>query len=415
MPTSFSAPAPDVARLMLAGLVSCALLAAQKPPKPDAFDPSVDPFTRNDPATLRKLGYAAVGSFLWVGDATTADVQQVLGEDAAIFIETDHFKLASTLRSFPWPREKEWRASLTEEIGRLAALCPEFDVQPKSIGPWLRAHLFAQRLERVYADFCARLRIDESKFPQERGGERTPHYMGEGPHLGQSGKYLVVLTHKALSAGTYARALQGATAGDTSRHNHFEAGSLSFVTSSEFAEKQLMDDRKLHCHVVYGVVRNLLDGYKFFWHPLPSWLAEGIPLWFSRQVDDEFLNFSGKEDAGSGVPRAHEWRRRVRLRVEHDVWPRAEDLCTVMDVGQLDYVSHMMAWSRVDFLLATAPDELGALLARLKAPITTEPRLPRHDEILERQAAAWREAFGQDFAAFDAAWVAWVKEKYPRR
>ncbi len=396
-------------------LMCSAPLSAQKPPKAEKIDASTDPFTKDDPDKLKKLGYERVGQFLWLGEVSTAQVQQILGDDTAIFIETAHFKLASTLRSFAWPKEKEWRESLTVEIDRLAARCPEFKIKPKYVSPWLRAHLYAHRLEALYADFQAKLGIDATEFPKDRGSKRTPDYMGEGPYLGQPGKFLVVLAHKALSAGTYTRSFQGVAATDTTRHNHVAEGSLAIVTSTEFAEKALADDRKLHSHVVYSVVHNLVDGYKFYWQPLPSWLTEGLPLWFSRTIDDEFLNFSGKDDAGSTVLKAHEWPRRVRLRVDHDVWPKAEDVCTLMDASGLDFVAHMMVWSRVDFLLATAPDKFAAFMARMKAPMTTQARLPTTAEVLERQVSALQAAFGFDYAAFDAAWVAYVKSEYPKK
>jgi hypothetical protein len=397
-------------------LVAAGPVLGQKPPKRPPGDPGEDPFTRNDPEKLKRLGYVRLGQFLWLGDVTTTQVQEVLGDDIAIFIETEHFKLASTLRGFPWPGDKEWRASLGAELDALAAVCPELKTRPKTISPWLRAHLYARRLERLYADFCARLGIDPGAFPREKGGARTEAYMGEGPYLGQPGKFLVVLAHKALSAGTYTRALQGAAASDTTRHNHVAEGSLAVVTSSEFAERQLLDDRKLHCHVVFQVVHNLFDGYKFYWQAQPAWLSEGLPLWFSRQVDAEFLNFSGTDDAGSTVLRAHEWPRRVRMRVDNDVWPKAEDLCTLMDARALDFVGHMMVWSRVDFLFSAAPDRIGRFVARMKAPMTAEARLPTPAEVLARQQEALRETLGyDDYAAFDAAWVAFVRKEYAKK
>jgi hypothetical protein len=395
--------------LLLAGV------AAQKPGKPEKVDAFADPFTRNDPAKIKALGYARIGQFLWLGEASTAQVQEVLGDDIAIFIETAHCKLASTLRSFPWPKEKEPRDALAAELDRLAALCPEFKGRPKSISPWLRAHLYAQRIEKLYADFVAKLSIDESKFPTERGSKRTKDYMGEGPYLGQPGKFLVVLTHKALSAGTYTRVFQGAAASDTTRHNHIAEGSIATVISAEFADKALMEDPKLHCHLVYSLAHNFLDSYRFYGHATPTWLIEGLSLWFSRTIDDEFLNFAGKDDAGSTVLRAHEWPRRVRLRVEHDVWPKAADLCTFFDAGQLDFVGHMMAWSRVDFLLTSAPEKFGDFVRRMKAPMTTQARQPTPQEVLKGQERALREVFDYDAAAFDAAWVAFVREHYPKK
>lgn len=388
--------------------------AAQRPARPEKVDALQDPFTHNDPAQLAALGYVATGRFLWLGDVSTAQVQEILGDDVAIFIETAHFRLASTLRSVPWPKEKEWRADLNAEIDELAARCPEFKRKPRTVDAWLRAHLYAARLEKLYADFCTRLGIDAAAFPKAPGGKRTPDYMGEGPYLGQPDKFLVVLTHKALSAGTYTRAFQGHAASDTTRYLHDKEGSLATVIAAEFAEKALRDDRNLHCHLVYSVTHNLVDGYKYYWHSVPAWLGEGIALWFSRRVYPEFLNFAGSDDAGSTVLKGQEWDRRVRMRVENDVWPKAADLCTVVDPGRLDFVSHMMVWSRVDFLMQTDAGKFGTFFGRMKAPIH-DVRLPTTEEIMRRQVEALREVFGQDYEAFDLAWRDFVRRTYPKR
>jgi hypothetical protein len=406
---SFAARAAALAALLAAPL------AAQREPKPEKVDAFADPYTEGDPARLQALGYAALGRFLWLGDVPTTQVQQILGDDVAIFIETAHFKLASTLRSFPWPRDKEWRAALRAELDALAEACPSFRIKPRSLDPWLRAHLYARRLEALYTDFCTRFAIDQKAFPKERGSARTADYLGEGPYLGQPEKYLVVLTHKALSAGTYTRAFHGVAASDSTRHNHVDQGALAVVVADEFAEKTLRDDRNLHSHVVYLVCHNLVDGYKFYWQTIPAWLSEGIPLWFGRQVHPKFLNFAGTDTTGSTVLEAHEWERRVRLRVEHDVWPEAGALCKVMAASELDFVEHMMVWSRVDHLLQNEPAKFAAFLARMKAPMTDEARLPTTAEVLQRQEQALREELGLDYAGFDEAWAQYVRAKYPKK
>ncbi|MEZ5963597.1 MAG: hypothetical protein R3F56_07100 [Planctomycetota bacterium] len=392
-----------------------ASLPGQREPKPEKVDAFQDPYTKGDAEQLKALGYVAIGQFLWLGDVTTAQVQQILGDDIAIFIETEHFKLASTLRSFPWPKDKEWRAALRAEVEALAERCPGFKTKSRSLDPWLRAHLYAQRLEALYADFCGKLGIAPGTFPEDRGGKRTADYMGEGPYLGQPGKYLVVLAHKALSAGTYTRAFQGSAARDTTRFNHDKEGSLATVIAAEFAEKALRDDRNLHCHLAYSVTHNLVDGFKYYWQSVPAWLSEGISLWFSRPIREEFLNFSGTDDAGATTLRGHEWERRVRMRVDNDVWPKAADLCQVMSAAELDFSSHMMVWSRVDFLMRGHAEKFGRFVARMKAPMTNEARQPTVAEIVQRQAQALRDELGFDEAGFDAAWLAFVRETYSRK
>ena len=395
--------------------VVLAPMSAQRPPRIEKVDAFKDPYTKNDPGHLASLGYVNVGQFVWVGDITTPKLQEILGSDTAIFIETEHFKLACTLRSFPWPKEKDRREALTAELEALAARCPEFKTKVRALDPWLRAHLFAQRLEKLYADFCAALAIDPTRFPKEKGSPRGPDYLGEGPHLGMPEKFGVMICHKALSVGTLTRTLYGHAATDSYRFNDVGNGMLFFGTAAEFADKGLLDDRKLHCHVAYSVVHNLLDGYKTYTHRIPAWIEEGLPLWFSRPIDEEFRNFVGKDDAGATTLKGHEWERRVRLRVEHEVWPKAERFLSIFGGGSLTFVDNMMAWSRVDCLLAQGPEKAGAFVGLLKAPVTTEPRQPTEAEVLARQREALQQVLGWDDAAFDRAWVEFVVAKYPKK
>ncbi|MEZ5964261.1 MAG: hypothetical protein R3F56_10485 [Planctomycetota bacterium] len=72
--------------------VDGALLAGgirrEEPEKVDAFK---DPYTKGDADRQKALGYVATGQFLWLGEVPTTQVQQILGDDVAVFIETERF------------------------------------------------------------------------------------------------------------------------------------------------------------------------------------------------------------------------------------------------------------------------------------------------------------------------------------
>ena len=68
--------------------VALAPVSGQRPPRIEKVDAFKDPYSKNEPEHLAKLGYVNVGQFVWVGDITTPKLQEILGSDTAIFIET---------------------------------------------------------------------------------------------------------------------------------------------------------------------------------------------------------------------------------------------------------------------------------------------------------------------------------------
>src|SRR5262249_2302493 len=133
------------------------------------------------------------------------------------------------------------------------------------------------------------------------------------------------------------------------------------------------------------------------------------------KVPTNFINASIEDGDAVDPFKQHLWPERVFLRAQHDsTWRRADELFALRDDAHFDYQAHIMAWSRVDFLMAQGEDKVGALLRRPKH--VQGPRgAAMFDLLQEEQAAALQQLFGFDAREFDARWRQWVLKTYAKK
>ncbi len=170
-------PARVFAALLLAGTIA----GAQQRPADDDKASLEDPWTKGDAAALEKLGYVHVGPMPWGDGHGTERIGEILGEERFRFVETAHFKLGSALPPLRMPRDKDAHRKLVEELTRLEEKLPDLHARRvRVLDPWLRTHLFAQRLEELYAQIEALLGVTDAEFP----GPDAPFFRNRAP-LGQ--------------------------------------------------------------------------------------------------------------------------------------------------------------------------------------------------------------------------------------
>jgi hypothetical protein len=379
--------------------------------------PPVDPYTKNDPDAKRKAGYASFGPFRFGEDQTSEQVQQSLGGIPMIWVETDHFKLGSGLPEYEPRSDSEERERLRAELERLALRIPSLKPKTKKLDPWLRLHLYAQRLEELYAQFLQEFGLEEGDFPTAPPDPKQAAgtYMGEGRYLGMSSKYLVLVLDKKSALARYgnvhlSRNLQGST-----RWYLPVTDAWLFVTAAECLEGDYANDSGLACDVVSGVSQNLAMGFRGYRVPLAFAVTEGLAHWFARQVDPRYHIFSGLDRTKVRVKDEWNWAPSVRARVEHKVFPAMADVLAWTDAEALEWSDHLMLWSRMDFLLARTDGAAGALLRRLKEPAGTPSGQLTPEELLERTKTAFAQVAGGDLARFDEAWSEWVLKTYPKK
>lgn len=393
-------------------LIALVLVGVSHGQKPTVDRLAVDPFTAGDPALMQAVGIEAYGPFPFADQHSTRDVDVELGQELRIrWAETRHFKIGVSQVERPWPIDKDEKKDLNAEVDALLAKLPKAK-RPKTVTSWLLVHLYAQRLEALYADFCKRTGfvdqapacvdgrgLDGRGF-HDRGG------LGKGPYLGQHGKFCLLLLPRRSDLARYLRHWGKREAEEPLAHHFLESNSLVFVTTPDIRTDGLSTERAMHCNIVYGMVRNFVVGYHGFGYEIPAWTSEGIGHWYRLRLDKKYNIITGLAEAQWGLLQDADWAEKARARVESGAWATAADMLTWRQNDCRDLHKHVMMWSRWDFLLSLGDAKVKRYLEVLKAlPATGVPA----QAVADQQLLALKDAFGFDCAGFDAAWIAWVK------
>src|SRR5262249_33774322 len=134
-----------------------------------------------------------------------------------LWIETKHFRIGINLPPWTVPMDPETRAKIRGELERLAEKLPGINPKTRTLDPWLRAHLFAQRVEDVYDEFCKLAGVKDEDWPRDPDKVIVlpgKPYMGQGPFLGMKQKYLLLLFEKETPFLQYMKGYLG-------RESHF--------------------------------------------------------------------------------------------------------------------------------------------------------------------------------------------------
>ena len=357
--------------------------------------PEVDPYTKNDPEVLRALGYDSLGPFLFGEGHTSETVTTSLGNVPLLWIETPHFRIGCSLDSYRL-EDKDEKKKLRGELERLARTLPRVKPKTRSLDPWLRAHLFAQRLEELHAKFCATLGVLASDADPEEGKAR----------VATRGPTSVLLVEKRSTLSRYTQEFCKTHREDT--HTEYFVGTGTFVYG--IADDSVeADDTALHFAVSFGVAQVL--GYSIHGFPTtpPRWWVEGLGRYFARLVDDKCQLYAST--AGEALPSEElaDWETLVLGRVKAEFYPSWEKTLAWTDGSQMKFADHILLWSRMDWLLDQNEKVKASLIEAFHAPA------PYGTDLEARHAGALEEATGMDLDGLDAAWRAWVEENYSKK
>jgi hypothetical protein len=398
---------------LLSGLLTVAAVAQDsREPRPE-----VDPYTQGKRKALDKAGYVSLGPFQVAAGHSTEQVVRDLGGEPLLWVETAHFKLGSSLDPIPLPDDPPSRKSLTAELERLGKRLPGLRKRPKEIDPWLRLHLYAQRLEELYARFCEVLGLRDEDFASGKGaGAGSLKEIGKGPYLGMYGKPVVLLFEKTAAMSRYSTLHLGGPQDLAYRHYYVEDDSFLYTTSMEQLVGSYANDGALHCAVAFGVVQNLVNGFRGHTHNAPIWLEMGLARWFIRQIDPRWQIYTSPSGEFARGEDEVEWAPKVRARVEHRYFPTTAEMLAWQERNALSFADHMILWSRVDFLIQRDDGRtMRELLWKTMEPVPGDGAGTR-EEVAARQAQrAFREVTGMEPDAFDEAWAAWVLKSYPEK
>ena len=274
------------------------------------------------------------------------------------------------------------------------------------------------RCEEVYDRVQEILGVTDESFPAGRNSLVKGEYMGEGPYLGQRGKYVVLLTEKKSTLHRFATTwCDGNFQPDSPIvHNFFQQWTMLYGTSPELAEGYFGNDARMHMNLAHGITHAMLAGYKGYLHDLPVWLREGIAHCVVNDLDARYHNFVQIVDQFPNEKKLWIWEPRVRNLVKNEAALPFATVSQWLTPDRFRIGHHLNLWSRVDYLMKSDPKKfasfVGKMKERIKVPGGTSVSV---EQILKRQQEAWDLVYGISFEEFDAAWGEWVLDTYSKK
>jgi hypothetical protein len=243
-------------------------------------------------------------------------------------------------------------------------------------------HIYLDRFEKLYADFCEVFGYEEKDFvvpvelymfhDQADHLEICPRKTGMGAGGGSGRKYM----------------------GD------------KMVFSMWMMPSELRDDDDLNRYMVHHVTHLLLNHarpHTWIYNKGHGWIDGGIAHWFEMRHGGLCTNFCYEElplDPGQGYKGGH-WRVAVRQLVDSgDPAPFSEVYS--VNVDQLGLEEHALSFSYVDFLITVhGGPKLRELVTLIKDKVETRDALQK--------------VYGLTPLSFEDKWRSWVKKAYPKR
>lgn len=370
-------------------------------------DPATCEWCGGDPARLEAAGLVSHGPFAF-GNEDSQRVDELLAVNDIRWIESRHFRIGFALG--PHKVKPDEKNKIRAELEKLAAVLPAVSPKEKILDPWLRAHLYAQRCEEVYARFMALMGVSEADFPaQPRVWDRQGKYMGEGPYLGEREKYEVLIVPSQASHVQFLKAHFGLLIKQTQRWNILSRDCL--IVSIHTEEGGLREDQALHGHLAFNLAINLLDGYKHYSYETPIWIREGLAHYLEREISPEFNSFDSSEGAVAAKTSKSKWEPEVKKLVSSGTAPRMAELVALKGYAELELPHHFTTWGVIDYLLRTNPEGFACLNDRLHGH-TDEQGIPDGSNLEDLHREAFKECLGMGYAEFDRAWAEWVAANY---
>lgn len=396
--------------LTLVGLFAAAPAVAQKLLDKD-FPPNHgknDPYTLGgDPELMAAAGIVSHGGFEFA-TTDTAGVEDYMGTSEIRWLESEHFELGFAIGGYK-VSQKEKKVFL-RDLTKLAEKLPTVDPKTKVLDPWLRAHLTILRMEEQYQQFLELVNVPQSEFPDgTEPWNRQGTYRGEGPHLGQKGKYEVLILPSEASSVDFLSHYFGLTIKRTQRWNVVERDTVTLTVHLQ--QGNLKNDGALHGHLAFNLMHNFFDGFEHYSYDTPIWIHEGLAHWAERRVSPDHNSFDGSEGSVPKMSKEKNWAGKTRKIVAGGKQPRMAALIRLKNYGQMSLDDHFCTWSMVDYLHQSNPAGLAAFLQGLKGR-TTADGFPDGSNLPDAHRDLFKEHFGMSYSQFDTAWVAWVETTY---
>lgn len=368
---------------------------------------AVDPYTKGDREILRKAGYVSLEPLSFAPGINSTEIIEALGGVEIVWAETEHFKICSSLKTYKNKSDSRENDRLEAELAQLAKKIPGFKApRGLKLDPWLRLHLYALRLETFHDDFVKRFGLTD---PALSGTAAAPRF------LGRPMKPTILLAEKSSALGRFTgRFLKKE---ETRSHRAMLPGGAMFfgVSAEGMRDNGSELDAALYCAVLASVAQNHLDGLRDSMWATPLWLDLAVGHWYSRRVDARFTYYADGTTRSFEESDEHNWQPRVRGLVDNGFEFPWTEMLGVCEWSQLNAQVHLLAWSRVDWMLAQKDVDWPAFFEPLTVSLTPEDVAQHAAVQTARGKAAFQAGFRRTPEQCEENWRAWVLKTYARK
>jgi len=368
----------------------------------------VDPYTKGERALEKKLGYAKFGFLPWRGSEDSTTVQQNMGGIPMLWAETEHFRIGSSLGTYKIPNDRQERAKLELEIARLKHKLGKLKAPKKKLDPYLRLHIYAQRAEDAYAAFVEDFGLTPADFAER------------GPYLGRPKKILLLLCQRKSEFGRYLRTYENSEVEFVyytgwPKEGMLLAANVEAISENWKEDKETPVDTMFHCLVVSALGANFINNWGEEIYKAPSWLTFAYGHMCQRRIDPRWTVFDGRDFIYDKSGHSWNWKPRVRNLVKNDFFASAEQMFAWKAYGDLNTRDHMVAWSKLTYLMSVAQGDEQGFLSEVCQPSGGRASRNDEDEQVARQVRALKADYDLTPAGFDQAWARWVLKTYPKK
>ncbi len=388
----------------------------------------IDKYTKNKPKEMAKFGYVSYGPFSFGqrGAATTTSevISKHMHYTQIRWVETAHYRIGLELPSYTVPFNPKIKAKIRAELTRLKERTGNSLIKPKTrtIDPWLRLHLIAQRLEEHYALMQDWLGVTDKSFPQnaEEYKSWSPKlYMGEGGYMGQKGKYLVLVFQDNSAYKDYILSFIGRKTEQGQQWNfkHKSIDALMYAVAADNNSEggRLKDDTALHCHLVHAMTHLIINGYRHYNYNLPVWIREGLAHYFERLIDPKWNSYTRSEGAAPIKNKSWKWKPLTRKFISSKKATPFSEAFKWSDFGKMEIEDHVTIWSRWDYLMGKGQKKFAAFMIEIKGGSDPTIWASSGENVVENTRKALQKVYRLTPLSLDEKWKAWVKETYPTK
>lgn len=238
-------------------------------------------------------------------------------------------------------------------------------------------HLYARRLEALFADYLACLHLSDKDFRE---------------------KFRIFVWWLPKDHHDASLTICGQNSG---------GGVKLLGTTPAYSvcgnKQNFQDDEKLHRNLVHSVTHLLLSSQQFpqwMGNTKGGWCDEGLSHWFEDRYWGLCDNYCYQESNSNVDFKSGKWKLAVRKLVEMDKQPSVAEVFEC-NTDTLTLPGHAVSFSYVDYLLTRDAPKFTALCAELKMKVPTREAL--------------KKLYGFAPIEFEQLWKAWVLQTYPTK